>query len=48
MSDQELAQFEEDVARLDRENLASPEKAREFLVKSGVLNEDGGLTEHYR
>lgn len=48
MSDEDLAQFIEDTARLDRENLASPEKALKFLVQAGILDENGALTEHYR
>jgi hypothetical protein len=48
MSDQELAQFIEDAARLDREIVSNPEKARRFLIEEGFLDESGALTENYR
>ena len=47
MTEQELREFIEDMARLRRENTATPEKARQFLIKSGYLTKDGQVAYPY-
>ncbi len=48
MSQEDLKRLLEEMERLNKEHLASPEKARAFLVEAGIIDEQGALTEHYR
>jgi hypothetical protein len=48
MSDKDLAEFLADLERLRAEHTSTPEKARAFLVKEGVVDTHGELTEAYR
>jgi hypothetical protein len=47
MSHKEFLKFKEAVAKIDRE-CNTPEKAREFLIQSGYLTEDGQVAEKCR
>lgn len=47
MSPRELQKFKEAAARIARE-YNTPEKAREFLIKTGYLNANGQVAESYR
>ena len=47
MSEEELAKFLAVVEQISQANTASPEAARDFLKKSGYLNEDGSVAAHY-
>jgi hypothetical protein len=48
MTEQELKEFLAAMARVRAVHLATPEKARQFLMEEGVINENGELTEPYR
>lgn len=48
MSDQELKEFEQALQKVRQEHAASPEAALDFLVRAGILNEEGELAEPYR
>ena len=48
MSREELAKFLAAVERVHESIMASPEAARDFLKKSGYLNEDGSVSDHYK
>jgi hypothetical protein len=48
MSNEELARSQAAMAKLREELVASPEKARAFLVEAGIVTPDGKLTEPYR
>ena len=47
MSEKQLKEFLESLERVRQANDA-PEKVRAFLVSTGIYNESGELTEHYR
>lgn len=47
MTQQDLKEFIEDMARLRRENTATPEKARQSLIREGYLTEDGEVAYPY-
>ncbi len=47
MSKQKLEEFLAAMARLRAANLASPEKARQFLKEEGFLTENGDIAEPY-
>ncbi|MFG1427552.1 hypothetical protein [Roseixanthobacter glucoisosaccharinicivorans] len=47
MTEQDLEDFLAAVARVRAEHAATPEKARAFLMKEGVVDKDGELTGHY-
>ena len=48
MSDQELREFLAAMERVRVEHAATPEKAREFLKREGLLTETGELAEPYK
>jgi hypothetical protein len=48
MNDKALKETLEAMKKVREEIGNSPEKARAFLVRAGILNPDGGLNEHYR
>jgi hypothetical protein len=48
VSDQDLKETLEALKKLREELAASPQKARDFLVRAGFITPDGELTEHYR
>ena len=47
MSEKKLKEFLETLERVLQAN-DTPEKIRAFLVSTGIYNESGELTEHYR
>ena len=47
MTQQDLQEFINAMERLRKENTATPEKARQFLIKSGYLTEDGEIAYPY-
>jgi len=48
VTEQELKEFLAAMARVRAVHLATPEKARQFLMEEGVIDENGELTEPYR
>ena len=48
MSKEELAEFLAAAEQVRKLIAASPEAARDFLQKSGYLNEDGSVADHYK
>jgi hypothetical protein len=48
VTEQELKEFLAAMARVRAVHMATPEKARQFLMEEGVIDENGKLTEHYR
>ena len=48
MTEQELREMLAAMERVRAVHMATPEKARKFLMEEGVINENGELTEHYR
>jgi hypothetical protein len=48
MSDQDLQNTNEAMARLQQDLTSSPEKALEFLVEAGIVTPLGKLTEPYQ
>jgi hypothetical protein len=48
MSEQELREFLEAMDRVRAEHAATPEKARQFLKREGLLTEAGDLAEPYK
>ena len=48
MSKEELAKFLAAAEQIRELIAASPEAARDFLQKSGYLNEDGTISDHYK
>jgi hypothetical protein len=48
MSEQELQELLEAMERVRAEHAATPEKARRFLQREGLLTESGELTEPYK
>lgn len=47
MSEKELREFLNALEKVQKEHASSPEKAREFLKKSGVLTPTGRLSKNY-
>jgi len=48
VTQEELKEFLAAMARVRAVHMATPEKARQFLIDSGVIDENGKLTEHYK
>ena len=48
MTQEELKEFLAAMARVRAVHMATPEKARKFLMEEGVIDENGKLTEHYK
>jgi hypothetical protein len=48
MTPRELKEFLEAMERVRAEHAATPEKARKFLQREGLLTETGELAEPYR
>lgn len=48
MTKEDLAKFLEAAEQIRKTATASPEAARDFLKKSGYLNEDGSISDHYK
>ena len=48
MSNEDLKETVEAAKKLSEELVASPEKARAFLVEMGLITPDGQLTENYK
>jgi hypothetical protein len=48
VTEEELREMLAAMERVRAVHMATPEKARQFLIDSGVVDENGKLTEHYR
>jgi hypothetical protein len=48
MNERELEKLIKDIKAYSKEVLNTPEKSRAFLVRAGIVDESGELTEPYR
>ena len=48
MTEKELKKLLEEMKRVGKEACATPESARAFLIKVGIITKSGKLSKHYR